>query len=122
MAEEPTPDQPGIPYPIECHRSYLHRFIPADGVWLGLNDYGRIILNCYSDSPLLPKMIIPETTADGKKFSSKPPQIILESEAKSYRQYEVSISLSVTTAKFLLEGLKDFIKLADDRSKENIQK
>jgi hypothetical protein len=122
MTEESTPEKAGIPYPIECRRSYLHRYIPADGVWLGLNDYGKIILNFYNDSPLLPKTVIPETTADGKKFTSKTAEIILESEAKSFRQYEVSICLSVAAAKFLVENLKAFIKMSEDREKENAPK
>ena len=123
MAEEPTSENaPGIPYKIECRRSYLHRYIPADGAWVGLNVHGKIILNFYNDSPLLPKMLIPETTADGKKFTSKEAEIILEAEAKSFRQFEVSVNLSLVATKVLVETLKNFIKMAEDRDKANVPK
>jgi hypothetical protein len=56
MAEEATPKgTDGIPYKFDCSRSYLHRYIPADGVWVGLNGFQRIILNFYNDIPPLPK-------------------------------------------------------------------
>jgi hypothetical protein len=82
MDEEATAaNAGGVPYKFECRRSYLHRYIPADGVWVGLNGFGKIILNFYNDSPALPKAVIVEATADGKIFTSKPAEIILESDA-----------------------------------------
>jgi hypothetical protein len=118
MAEEATPaNEAGVPYKFECRRSYLHRYIPADGVWLGLNGFGKIILNFYNDSPALPKTVIVEATADGKGFTSKPAEIILETDAGAVRQYEVSVNLSLDPAKNLLSALQNFIVLAEDQAK-----
>jgi hypothetical protein len=119
MPEEPTSSNTEvIPYKFDCHRSYLHRYIPADGVWVGLNGFQKIILNFYNDTPPLPKTIIGEATADRKAFTSKKVEVIEETDAQSYRQFEVSVNLSVTAAKTLLETLKTFIKMAEDREKE----
>jgi hypothetical protein len=123
MAEESIEvSATGIPYRMECHRSYLHRYIPADGVWVGLNGHGKIILNFYNDSPLLPRKITGETTVDRKKFTSKEPEIILEADAESIRQFEVSVNLSVAAARVLIDNLKSFVKLAEDSGNQSTSK
>jgi hypothetical protein len=123
MAEESTQkNADGIPYKFDCHRSYLHRYIPADGVWVGLNGFQKIILNFYNDSPPLPKTLIAETTADGKAFTAKQAEIVSETEAQSFRQYEVSVNLSLQTTKNLIATLQEFIKLAEGGEKSNIPK
>lgn len=118
MAEEPTSANATgtVPYRFECRRSYLHRYIPADGVWVGLNGHGKIILNFYNDSPALPRTIISEATADGKSFTSKLPEIILETDAGAVRQYEASVNLSVTAIKNLVGTLQEFIVLAEKQA------
>ena len=119
MVEEAIPaSAPGVPFGFECHRSYLHRYIPADGVWVGLNGFGKIILNFYNDSPPLPKMVILEATADGKGFTSKPAEIIPETDTGSVRQYEVSVNLSLDAVKNLAAALQNFIVLAEDQAKD----
>jgi len=120
MAEEPKfENASGLPYRIDCHRSYLHRYLPADGVWVGLNGHQKIILNFYNDSPLLPKSIMAETTPDGKKFIPKEPKISLETDGQSFRQFEISVNIPVAAASRLAETLKTFIKMAEDAEKLN---
>jgi hypothetical protein len=86
---------------------------------VGLSGHQKIILNFYNDSPLLPKTIMVETTADGKKFTSKEATITLESDGQSFRQYEVTVNLSVATARLLAKNLETFIKMAEDAAKPN---
>ena len=118
MAEEATAaNAGGVPYKFECHRSYLHRYLPADGVWVGLNGFGKIILNFYNDSPALPKTVIVEARADGKGFTSKPAEIIPETDAGAVRQYEVSVNLSLDAIKLLVGTLQSFIGLAENQAK-----
>lgn len=118
MGEEATSaNAQGVPFKFECHRSYLHRYIPADGVWVGLSGHGKIILNFYNDSPPLPKTVVAEATADGKGFTSKLPEIFLESDGGAVRQYEVSVNLSVDAVKSLVATLQNFLVLAEDQAK-----
>jgi hypothetical protein len=118
MVEEATrADEAGVPFKFECRRSYLHRYIPADGVWVGLNGFGKIILNFYNDSPPLPKTVIVEATADGKGFTSKPAEIIPETDAGAVRQYEVSVNLSLSAIKLLVGTLQEFLVLAENQAK-----
>lgn len=110
---ETTPEGGGLPHKIECHKSLLHRNIPADGTWVFLNGHGKYSLNFYTDSPPLPKMLILETTKDGKKFTSKPAKITPPSDANTMRQYEASIILSYDSLKFLHSILGEFIKMKE---------
>ncbi len=87
---------------------------------MGLNGHQKIILNFYNDSPLLPKTIMAETTPDGKKFIPKEPRISFESDGQSFRQYEVSVNLSIAAARLLAQNLDTFIKMAEDTAKSNV--
>jgi hypothetical protein len=111
-----------FPYGIDCRRSYLHRYIPADGVWVGLNGHGKFILNFYNDTPPLPKIITLESQADRKAFTSKPPDILLETNLESVRQFEVSVNLSLASVKRLIETLQNFVTLADGGDKPTAEK
>jgi hypothetical protein len=118
MADEQTsPKEDGIPYKIEYFRSALHRFVPTDGAWVGLNGHGKIILNFFSESPALPKLAIVETTPDGKKFTDKKAETRMETDAGAVRQFEISVTMSPVTAKLLFETLGNFIKLAEEQEK-----
>ena len=114
MADEATSKQGAAvkPYKIVYNRSQTHRYVPADGCWLGLNGLGKIILNFFSDSPPLPTHILGETTADGKTFTSKEPETIYE-DAGSVRSFEISVTMTLMSAKVLQETLGNFIKLGE---------
>ncbi len=116
MEKQQTSPQEGVkPYRVEYHKSPLHRYIPADGQWLGLNGYGKIILNFFNDSPPLPKTMILEAKNDGYSFTDKEPEITYH-DSESVRQFEVSVLISLFAAKQLKEQLGSFIKMAEDQA------
>lgn len=120
MAEQAeSASAPGVPYKFECHRSHLHRYVPADGVWVGVNGHGKYILNFFNDSPPLPKTILAETTADGNAFTSKPPEVIPETDAGAVRLYEISVALPLPAVKLLATTLQNFVNLAEGQAKQS---
>ncbi len=112
--EQKQPTEDGKPFVFEYYRSPLHRYVAADGVWLGLNGFNKIILNFYNDSPPLPKKILAETTSDVSKFTSKEPVTTYETDSSTVRQFETSVTISLAAAKQLYETLGNFIKMGDD--------
>jgi hypothetical protein len=115
MAEPEKPaDAAGTPYRFECQMSYLHRYIPADGTWLGLNGFNKIVLNFFNDSPPLPSQIITETRPGSLKFVDKLPELKFWTDAGTVRRYEVSVVLSVDAARRLQETLVKFIDMAEN--------
>jgi hypothetical protein len=115
MAEESTTlEASGLPYRIEFRRSYTHQHLNADGVWVGSNGFGRIILNFYNDSPPLPTTITAETTADGKVFTSKSPAMTFESLGGAIRIFDTSVGLSLPAVKELVVTLQNFINLVEE--------
>lgn len=110
MTESQTsPESEGVPFRFDCHKSYLHRYIPADGTWVLVNSFGKFVLNFFNDSPPLPQTIEIESRKDGKGYTQKAPKIT-SANAQVERQYEVSVVLSLEAAKFLNSTLSDMIK------------
>lgn len=105
----------GTPYRYDCHLSYLHRYIPADGTWVGLNGFDKIILNFFNDSPPLPATITTETIPGSRVFTAKSPDVKFATDAGAVRRFEVSVVLSLPAAKFLQQTLVNFIKLAEEQ-------
>jgi hypothetical protein len=117
MAEESAvPTAANRPYRIEYRRSYTHQHLNADGVWVGLNGYDRIILNFFNDSPPLPTVIMTETTPDGKKFVPPQggPKMTMEAQEGAIRIFGTSIGLSLPTVRELVVTLQNFIRLAEE--------
>jgi hypothetical protein len=122
MAEESTNlGASGLPYRIEFRRSHTHQHLNADGVWVGSNGFGRIILNFYNDSPPLPTTITAETTADGKIFTSKAPVMTFEASGGAIRVFDTSVGLSLPTVKELVVTLQNFIKLVEETQKSKTE-
>ena|ERR1700722_1027290 len=112
--EQKQPVEEGKPFVFHYCRSPIHRYVAADGAWLGLNGFNKIILNFYNDSPPLPKSVLAETTLDGNKFTSKEPITTFETESAAVRQFDTSVVISLATAKALFETLEKFIKMGDE--------
>ncbi|SRR6266446_1826716 len=118
-AEQTASEEPGVPYKFECHKSILHRNIGADGAWIGLNGYGKIILNFWTDSPPLPKTIMTKASSDGIRFiPTNQPEITMTTDAGTVRQYEVSVHLTVDAAKHISETLQSFIRIAEETQRK----
>jgi hypothetical protein len=113
--KQDLPMEGGKPYRVEFTRSPLHRYVPADGTWIGLNGHGKIILNFFNESPPLPQKMIFEVTSDGTAFTNKTPDTTY-CDAQSFRQFDVSVVISVFAAKNLLETLGNFIKMAEEQA------
>ena len=106
-------DMAATPYKFDCQMSYLHRYIPADGTWLGINGFNKIILNFFNDAPALPTAIKTETVPGSRALSNKMPELTFSTDAGTVRRYEVSVIMSVQAAKSLQETLVKFIEMAE---------
>jgi hypothetical protein len=122
MSETDNPaEAAGTPYRFDCHMSYLHRYIPADGTWVGLNGFDKIILNFFNDSPPLPSTITTETVPGSRAFVSKDPKLGFATDAGAIRRYEASIVLSLQAAKGLQDTLGKIINLAESQQKKQVE-
>lgn len=115
-APENHEDQKPVKW-IEVHqeKSNLFRVVHADGAWLSVNPWNQVNLSFYSERYPIPKKIYFPMNKDGIVLSED----VAKRETKKdwFREFEVSVSLSVQTAKNLHEALGKFIALAEGGQK-----
>jgi hypothetical protein len=93
------------------------RIVQADGAWGALNAAGIIHMQFFSEHPGLPNAVNFIASADGKKFE----KITLDSGEEQHRDFEVDVAMTLSAAKLVHVVLGNFIKMAEDHVKAQIE-
>jgi hypothetical protein len=95
-----------------------YRVVHADGAWGGITPTGNIFMAIFSQRPAIPKQTVYEVMPEGRLGAELRDQRV--SRDAIIREIEVGIQLDPSTAKVLLEWLREKIEILDKaRSERN---
>src|SRR5947209_10685342 len=109
-----TAETPGQWVKIHQQKSNLFRVVHADGVWMSVNPHRQIHLTFYSERYPIPTAIF--FGVDGKGTVIDEDISRRETKKDWVREMEVSVSLSLETARAVQTALDRFIKIAEGKS------
>lgn len=113
MPEEKIPTSISFDY----IKGSLFRVIHADGAFLGLTGQGGLTVTFFSERQPIPRRVVHQVSSDGTIGSELRDQRVVRDAI--VREADVCVSMSVDTAKRLLEILKKMIDAYEEASAEN---